>query len=108
MKIDFYKIFSKFTVGKIEIINILSHIDTGATSTVYLERKFKIHGQNLGGILSSLCRTKIDGEPLVKVIARDAHEGKIWQFNENIVSKEEIRKVTDDILSKVGKWRMNK
>lgn len=107
-KPDFYKIFSGFTTDKIEAIHAFTCTTIGTSSTSDLSEQLDIQKQVLGGILSSLSRTKINGEPLVVSIAKDPDEGKIWKLNEKVAPKEELKKITEDILSAVNKWKKSK
>jgi len=103
-KPDFYKIFSKFTTDKIEAINVMAGIGCGTGSSVDLGEQLKKSSTALGGTLSSLTRTKIEGEPLIFPIAKDPEKGTIWKLNPKIASKEELKETTDNILSEVKKW----
>jgi len=107
-KPDFYKIFSGFTTDKIEAIHAFTCTTIGTSSTSDLSEQLDVEKQVLGGILSSLFRTKINGESLVVPVAKDPDEGKIWRLNEKVAPKEELKKVTEDILSAVNEWRKNK
>ena len=102
------KTFSKFTINKIEAISAMADACVGTSSSVDLGEELKKTNQNLGGILSSLARTKIDGEPLIIPLAKDPKEGTIWKLNENIASREKIKETADSILLEVGKWRKSK
>ena len=100
------KDFSKFTIDKIEALNVLSNCEI-VTSKKIGERLNRV-SQRLGGGISSLARTKIDGEPLIIPLAKDPKEGTIWKLNENIASREKIKETADSILLEVGKWRKSK
>lgn len=102
------KVFSKFTVNKIEAISALADMSAGTGTSADLGEQMKKAGQILGGTLSSLARTKINGQPLVVPLAKDPEKGIIWKLNENIASRKEIKETADNILSEVRKWRKNK
>lgn len=108
IKPNFYDVFSKFTIDKIEVIHTLASVGCGTASNSDLIEQFKMKNQALGGILASLSRKDFKGESLIQPVAKHPEAGTIWRLNPKVASTEEIRKVTTDILSKVGKWRKNK
>jgi len=99
------KAFSKFTTNKIKAINALASTDSGVASSSSLSRQMKKADQVLGGTISSLSRTRINGNPLVIPLAKDPKQGMIWKLNNEVASKEDIAEVSDYILSEVLKWK---
>lgn len=95
--------FCKFTIDKIEAIYNLSNVI--AETSTGMAKKLNMKNQQLGGILGSVRRTKINGMHLTVPICRDSKEGVIWQLNEEIASKEDFRKITKEILIKVGRLK---
>lgn len=107
-KLNLAKVFSKFTTNKIEAISALANMCAGTASSADLGEQMRKANQILGGTLSSLARTKVDGKPLIVPLAKDPEQGTIWKLNEDIAPRKEIKETADNILSEVRKWQKNR
>ncbi|OGB80269.1 hypothetical protein A2011_00130 [candidate division CPR3 bacterium GWE2_35_7] len=97
--------FRKYSIKKIQLLN---EISKGLSTTFGLKETIKMDVKPLGGQISSLVRTQIDGEPLIQPVARDEKYGIIWKSNDRIASKETINQATSEILKEVNEWQKSK
>lgn len=99
-------IFRKFTIPKLEAIKAISAYPEPVVSTTTISGALTQVGQQLGGTMSSLSRTNIDNKPLIVPVGRSTDEGILWKINEEVASREEIRKLTEDILEENKGFRI--
>ena len=68
-------------------------------SSQKLERKTKLHGKSLGGVISSLHRTKFRNIPLIEPVgmAKDGH-GLRWVLNFRLLKLREVKKEVNRLV----------
>ncbi len=54
--------------------------------------------QSVGGTISSVSRIKIDKQPLLMPMGKDAQNGIRWQLNENVIEKDKFKNLINEIL----------
>lgn len=57
--------------------------------------------QSVGGTISAISRIKVDGQSLIVPMGKDSG-GIRWQLNEDIVEREKLKEIINEIL---GSWR---
>lgn len=92
------KTFRMFTVDKLKALKSIADYPEEVITTVTISGLLDKQGQKLGGSLSSLARTKIEGEPILIPMSRSLEEGINWRFNEKIASKNEVSDLIQKIL----------
>ena len=100
------KSFRKFSIPKLEALQAIVDQLQPVVSTTTISGALTREGQELGGTISALSRTKIDGESLIIPVGRST-DGVLWRLNENIAAREEISKVVNQILDENKEYRMS-
>ncbi len=94
----------KFTFEKLKVLAFLVNHSASLVSSKDIASGSGTANKELGGILSSLSRTKIDNEPIIIAVVRGQDSGMIWRFNESAFPKEEVRKATKTIIKEVSPY----
>lgn len=102
---DFKKKLRKATTDNVSSIQLFLESD-GIVTYEQIEKaigKKEDMGRTIGGILSSLSRTNIDGEPLIIPLGpSDDSRRLLWKLNPAIVGstehKQELLKVATEVL----------
>lgn len=55
--------------------------------------------QSVGGTISAVSRIKINNQPLLIPMGKAGSKGIRWQLNEDIIKRDKLRKIVDNILS---------
>ena len=87
-----------FTVDKLHALKSIVDSPTPIVSSGHVGGTVGYEGFALGGIVSSLSRTKIEDEPLVKVVAMGDNRQSLLKYNENIATKPVMKKAINNIL----------
>lgn len=102
-KID--KVIRKFSIEKLEALAaILAARELATTTTV--SGTLSKQGPSLGGLVSALSRTEIDGEPLI-LSAGQKDGDSLWYFNEKVASKQEVSQLVNELLGKINEYQAN-
>ena len=64
-----------------------------------ISKSTETSGNYLGGVLSALSRTRIDGQPIIVPAGKDRKEGLRWRLNTAIAPKDELSKLLEELLS---------
>ncbi len=54
--------------------------------------------QSVGGTISSVTRIKFNNKPLLIPMGRDDVQGVRWQLDENLIKKDTLKQLIDEIL----------
>lgn len=54
--------------------------------------------QSVGGTISAISRFRVNNEPLIMPMGKDEEYGIRWQLNENIIEKDKLRGIINEIL----------
>lgn len=93
--------FRRFTIEKLQVLHAIISHSSPVVSSEWVSTKANIKDRELGGVLSSLSRSKVDNEPLILPVARSSSEGMIWRFNESIVSRKQANDLVEKILKEI-------
>lgn len=96
----------KFTIEKLEALKAITDSLNPVISTTTISGCLSKIGPELGGILSSLSRTKINGEPLLLSVGRSSTDGILWRLNDKAAPIIEIKSTVDLILEQNKEYRM--
>lgn len=91
------KVLRRGSIEKIAILDELLKEDMTTFTTVTASGVLSQTGKELGGTISSLSRTKINGEPLIVPVGK-AEQGTLWKINNRIATKEIIQEAVENIL----------
>lgn len=105
---DLDNLLRKFTLDKLEALEVIANDPGSVVSTTTISGALTKVGQELGGTISSLARTKIDGEPLIVPAGKSQEEGILWHLNEKVASKDLIKTLVDEILEQNKEFRLQK
>lgn len=103
--IDFKKKLRKATTDNVSSIKLFLETD-GVITYEQIEKvigKKEDMGRTIGGILSSLSRTNIEGEPLIIPLGPSNDSRRLlWKLNPAIIGntehRDELLKVTNEVL----------
>lgn len=90
----------RFPIDRLRVLRIFTRPDRFiSTQTIAFEAVWikNLNFRVLGGIVSSLVRTKIEDIPLILPVGKSGRKA-ILELNEDLVSKKEL----NDILNKIG------
>lgn len=96
----------KFTIPKLEALQVILECQTAIVSTNTISGALSQEAQKLGGTISSLARTKVNGEPLLIAVGKSPEEGMLWKLNKSFGSKEEIMNEVNIILEEIKIYRL--
>jgi len=103
---DLEKTFRKFTIGKLEALKVVTGYSNPVVSATTISGALAKVGQELGGTLSSLSRTKIEDQPLLLSVGRSPDEGTLWRLNEGVAPKDKVRQLVETILEENKEYRI--
>ena len=83
----------KFSPEKLEALKAIVELPEPYFTTTTISGVLNLEAQDLGARISSLTRTKIDGEPLLLPVTRSKDEGLVWKINPIVGTSNEISKI---------------
>lgn len=92
------KILRKCSLDKLTALQVIADYDGSVIDTTTLSGTLDQKGTKLGGTISSLTRTKIDGIPLLLPAGRTNEDGILWKLNPDVAPKDIVKKLVDQIL----------
>lgn len=99
------KTLRRFSLAKLEALDAIVNSDFSVASTTTVSGTTTRKNQKLGGILSSLARTNIEGNPLV-IPAGRSEDGTLWTTNTDVCPKDAIKQLLSKILEENKEYRM--
>ena len=91
------KIFRKCSVEKLSALLTIAKNKKSAMTTTTISGSLDQRGKQLGAIISSLTRTKIDDKPLLVPVGR-TEEGVLWRLNQDVAPKNIVKELVVQIL----------
>ena len=91
------KIFRKCSVEKLSALLTIAKNKKSAMTTTTISGSLDQRGKQLGAIISSLTRTKIDDKPLLVPVGRK-EEGVLWRLNQDVAPKNIVKELVVQIL----------
>lgn len=92
------KVLRKCSLDKLAALQVIADYDGNVIDTTTLSGTLDQKGTQLGGTISSLTRTKIDGEPLLLPAGKSSEDGILWRLNPGVAPKDIVKKLVDQIL----------
>ena len=89
----------KTSLEQLSALLVFAHASNPTVTTAKISDSTSTAENSLGGILSALSRTKIDGESIILPVGKDKNEGLRWRLNMNIAPRDELSKLLEDILA---------
>jgi hypothetical protein len=93
----------KFSPDKLEALKAIFDLSKPYFTTTTISGALNLDAQDLGARISSLTRTKINGEPLLLPVTRSKEDGLVWEFNPIIGPYSEISKIFDKFWDEIQK-----
>lgn len=100
------KALRAFTLDKIQAIKTLVDSDEPYIESAQIGETLGTASFGLGGVISSLVRTKIYGQPIVIIVAASENRQKLIKWNNKVASKKDvcivIKKIMNDFLPELS------
>lgn len=97
---DVVKKIHRLSPNQLRALRLLAKSPKGIIFSSDSGAQIGLKGKPLGGLFSSLARQSINGAKLILAWGRpQAGKGLNWKLNQDLISKEKLLKITNELLS---------
>lgn len=97
-------VLRRCSIEKLDALKVISGHEKKILDTTTISSSLSKDGQNLGGLISSIARTKIDGKPLL-IASGKSKDGILWRLNEEVAPKGVVHALVSEILKETEEYR---
>ena len=81
-----HKKLRRFSYHQLQVMQVFLNAAQRVVTLSELEKKTKLKGKSLGGIISSLSRTQVNGVSLIEPVGKDKETtGLRWMLNSQLI-----------------------